>query len=168
LADSFLEAADYSGYGTLDRDELEAEATEAFLELDQLGAKMALSGRTSAAYERALALLAGDESLTADSTGLLYTPPSCTAGAACKLIVALHGCLSRQSYLGNLFPELGNLDTYADTNHLVVLYPQAVPSVTPVNPQGCWDWWGYDGSNFAVKSAPQMVSIVNMVHALGG
>lgn len=61
-----MEAADYSGYGTLDRDELEAEATEAFLELDQLGAKMALSGRTSAAYERALALLAGDESLTAE------------------------------------------------------------------------------------------------------
>lgn len=106
--------------------------------------------------------------LSMDSTGLLYTPPSCAAGAPCKLVVALHGCLSGQYLLGSLFPQLGNLDTYADTNNLVVLYPQAVSSVLPLNPQGCWDWWGYDGSDFAVKSAPQMRSIVAMVHALGG
>jgi poly(3-hydroxybutyrate) depolymerase len=106
--------------------------------------------------------------LSMDSTGLLYTPPACASGAACKLVVALHGCLSGQYLLGDLFPELGNLDTYADTNNLVILYPQAISSVLPYNPEGCWDWWGYDGSNFAVKSAPQMTSIVAMVHALGG
>lgn len=38
----------------------------------------------------------------------------------------------------------------------------------PASPEGCWDWWGYTGSNFAVKYAPQMTAIVNMVHALGG
>ena len=107
-------------------------------------------------------------SLSMDTTGMLYTPPSCAAGAPCKLVVALHGCLSGQYLLGDAFPELGNLDTYADTNNLVVLYPQAISSVLPLNPEGCWDWWGYDGSNFAVKSAPQMTAIVNMVHALGG
>ena len=61
-----------------------------------------------------------------------------------------------------------NLDTYADTNNLEILYPQAIASIVPYNPEGCWDWWGYDGPNFAVKSAPQMVAIMNMVHALGG
>jgi hypothetical protein len=106
--------------------------------------------------------------LSMDTTGMLYTPPSCAAGHACKLVVALHGCLSGQYLLGGEFPELGNLDTYADTNNLVVLYPQAIASVLPYNPEGCWDWYGYDGSNFAVKSAPQMTAIVNMVHALGG
>ncbi|MBR7827837.1 poly(3-hydroxybutyrate) depolymerase [Actinospica sp. MGRD01-02] len=106
--------------------------------------------------------------LSMDSSGMLYTPPSCAAGAACKLVVALHGCLSGQYLIGDLLPELGNLDTYADTNNLVILYPQAVASVLPVNPEGCWDWWGYDGANFAVKSAPQMTAIVDMVHALGG
>lgn len=106
--------------------------------------------------------------LSMDSTGMLYTPPACAEGAACKLVVALHGCLSGQYLLGDLVPKLGNLDTYADTNNLVVLYPQAVASVLPVNPEGCWDWWGYDGADFAVKSAPQMTAIVNMVHALGG
>jgi poly(3-hydroxybutyrate) depolymerase len=102
------------------------------------------------------------------STGLLYTPPACARGAACKLVVALHGCLGGQYLTGEEFPRRGNLDTYADTNHLVILYPQAIASLQPYNPQGCWDWWGYDGPDFAVKKAPQMVTIMNMVHALGG
>jgi poly(3-hydroxybutyrate) depolymerase len=106
--------------------------------------------------------------LSMDNTGLLYTPPACADGAACNLVVALHGCLSGQYLLGDEFPELANLDSYADTNNLVILYPQAIASTIPYNPEGCWDWWGYDGSNFAVKSAPQMVTIMNMVHALGG
>jgi poly(3-hydroxybutyrate) depolymerase len=106
--------------------------------------------------------------LSMDSSGLLYTPPACASGAPCKLIVALHGCLSGQYLLGDEFPELANLDTYADTNNLVILYPQAIANVIPYNPEGCWDWWGYDGPNFAVKSAPQMVTIMNMVNALGG
>jgi poly(3-hydroxybutyrate) depolymerase len=106
--------------------------------------------------------------LSMDSTGLLYTPPACASGTPCKLVVALHGCLSGQYLLGEEFPERANLDTYADTNHLVILYPQAIASTLPYNPDGCWDWWGYDGSNFAVKSAPQMTAIVAMVNALGG
>ncbi|HTX85532.1 MAG TPA: PHB depolymerase family esterase [Streptosporangiaceae bacterium] len=106
--------------------------------------------------------------LSMDNDGLLYTPPACEAGAACKLVVALHGCLSGRYLLGEEFPELANLDAYADTNNLVILYPQAIASVIPYNPEGCWDWWGYDGPNFAVKSAPQMVTIMNMVTALGG
>jgi poly(3-hydroxybutyrate) depolymerase len=106
--------------------------------------------------------------LSMDDTGLLYTPPACANGAPCKLVVALHGCLSGQYLLGAEFPELANLDTYADTNNLVILYPQAIASVIPVNPEGCWDWWGYDGADFAVKSAPQMETIMNMVSALGG
>ena len=52
-----------------------------------------------------------------DNDGLLYTPPACAAGAACKLVVALHGCLSGQYLLGDEFPELANLDAYADTNN---------------------------------------------------
>jgi hypothetical protein len=106
--------------------------------------------------------------LSMGDSGLLYTPPACASGAPCKLVVALPGCLSGQYLLGGEFPDLANLDTYADTNNLEILYPQAIASVVPSNPEGCWDWWGYDGPDFAVKSAPQMVTIMNMVHALGG
>ncbi|GAA4990242.1 PHB depolymerase family esterase [Kitasatospora paranensis] len=103
-----------------------------------------------------------------DTTGQVYVPPSCAAGQPCKLVVALHGCLSGQYLLGDEFAEWGNLDTYADTNNLVVLYPEAIATALPVNPQGCWDWFGYNGPDFAVRSAPQMTAVTNMVHALGG
>ena len=88
-------------------------------------------------------------------------------GRRLQLVVA-DGCLIGPYLLGDEFPELANLDSYADTNKLVVLYPQAIASVIPDNPEGCWDWWGYDGPHFAVKTALQMVTIMNMVTALGG
>ena len=50
----------------------------------------------------------------------------------------------------------------------MILYPQAIASIIPYNPEGLPDWRGYDGPNLAVKSAPQMVTIMNMVTALGG
>lgn len=79
--------------------------------------------------------------LSMDSTGRLYAPPTCAYGAPCTLVVALHGCLSAQQLLGTAFAEKGNLDT----NNLVVLYPQAV-------------WFGSTGSDYAVRSAPQMTA----------
>ena len=103
-------------------------------------------------------------------TGLLYTPASCAAGASCKLIVALHGCLTSQDLIGDTFANDSYLNQYADTNNLVILYPQAQTALVPLNPQGCWDWFGYTGPGpgYAVKGAPQMVTIMNMVNALGG
>lgn len=47
-----------------------------------------------------------------------------------------------------------------------MLYPQTIASVIPVNPEGCWDWWGYTGWNYAVQSAPQMTTIMNMVNMI--
>lgn len=44
--------------------------------------------------------------------------------------------------------------------------PPPTQSGAGIDPQGCWDWFGYDVPDFAVKSAPQMVTIMNMVAAL--
>ena len=93
--------------------------------------------------------------LSMDASGLLYTPPACASGARCKLVVALHGCLSGQYLLGSEFPARANPGTYADTNNLEILYPQAIAGAVPDNPEGCWDWWGYDGPDFAVRNAPR-------------
>ncbi|BFU45386.1 poly(3-hydroxybutyrate) depolymerase [Krasilnikovia sp. MM14-A1004] len=104
-------------------------------------------------------------SMAAD--GLAYIPPACAAGRPCTLVVALHGCASDTTFAGEMFPEHSYLDNYADTNDLVVLYPQTSISLLRGNPLGCWDWWGFTGSDFATRSGPQMQAIVNMVHALG-
>ncbi|WP_199545810.1 PHB depolymerase family esterase [Streptomyces sp. N35] len=100
------------------------------------------------------------------SKSFLYTPDSCAAGKPCKLVVALHGCLSDNKFVGDRFARESYLNEYADTNDLVILYPQTDVSVARGNPQGCWDWWGYTGSDYAQKSAPQMRMIMNQVRAL--
>jgi poly(3-hydroxybutyrate) depolymerase len=105
-------------------------------------------------------------------TGYLYMPEACAGGAPCRLVVALHGCLQSAEQIGTTFVERSGLNAYADTNRFVVLYPQARPDIgTIVNPQGCWDWWGYLGpadAGYATKHGAQMRTVMAMVHALGG
>jgi poly(3-hydroxybutyrate) depolymerase len=38
--------------------------------------------------------------------------------------------------------------------------------VIPVNAEGCRDWWGYTGGNYAAQAAPQMTPIMNMVNKI--
>jgi hypothetical protein len=44
-----------------------------------------------------------------------------------------------------------------------VLYPQIGKAKHPLNPENCWDWWGYTGSVWLEKRAPQMQAIAAMV-----
>ncbi len=100
-------------------------------------------------------------------TGYLYVPPSCTpAGARCKVHVALHGCLQSQESVGKQFYTDTGYNNWADHNKILVLYPQVNKSEKPANPQGCWDWWGYTGKNYANKAGPQMAAIQSMVNRL--
>jgi poly(3-hydroxybutyrate) depolymerase len=98
--------------------------------------------------------------------GYVYTPTACANGTSCHLVVALHGCASDHAFLGDYFAKNTYLNQYADTNNLVVLYPQTAPTAIPIDPLGCWDWYGYDGSNFAQKSGPQMAAVMGMVNAI--
>ncbi|MCB5164280.1 poly(3-hydroxybutyrate) depolymerase [Streptomyces bambusae] len=106
-----------------------------------------------------------------DEQGFLYVPAGCAAGAECRLVVALHGCKQGHSYqgFGTRFVENAYLNEYADTNDLLVLYPQAVPTATPDNPNGCWNWWGYLGDPaYARHGGRQLETVMNMVRELRG
>ncbi|HZR03731.1 MAG TPA: PHB depolymerase family esterase [Burkholderiales bacterium] len=100
-------------------------------------------------------------------TGYLYVPHSCTMqGTRCKVHVALHGCLQAAESVGDTFYSKTGYNNWADSNDILVLYPQVNKSTHPYNPNGCWDWWGYTGSNYAYRSAPQMKAIKAMVRRL--
>lgn len=104
-------------------------------------------------------------------TGYAYIPDLCRKGTSCRLLVALHGCQQTAGQIGTTFVDRAFLNEYADTNKIVVLYPQARVDETFGNPKGCWDWWGYLGPNdgaYATRSGPQVATIMNMVRALGG
>jgi poly(3-hydroxybutyrate) depolymerase len=99
------------------------------------------------------------------ATGYLYVPAACR-GAPCRLHVALHGCVQSVESVGMRFIEKAGYQHWADSNRLLVLYPQVDKSSVPDNPYGCWDWWGYTGGDYAKKAAPQMRAIVAMVDRL--
>jgi poly(3-hydroxybutyrate) depolymerase len=100
-------------------------------------------------------------------TAYLYVPQACTAaGARCKVHVAIHGCVQAAESVGDKFYTKTGYSNWADSNKILVLYPQVNKSTSPFNPQGCWDWWGYTGRNYAYRSSVQMKAIMTMVTRL--
>jgi poly(3-hydroxybutyrate) depolymerase len=93
-----------------------------------------------------------------NSTAWLFVPQSCAQQQACRLVIALHGCLQNQQTIGTTFIQRSGINEWADGNNIIVLYPQTITS--PANEGGCWDWWGYTGPDYALKSAPQMTAIM--------
>jgi len=104
--------------------------------------------------------------ISMDATAYAYVPASCAAGESCRLIITLHGCKQGHATVGRQLIDNAYLNEYADTNRLVILYPQAIGTGMG-NPNGCWDWWGYTTSNYAKRGAPQMATIMSMAAALG-
>ena len=101
-------------------------------------------------------------------TGFLFVPKDCAAGASCRVHVAFHGCGQGVGTLGRSFARQAGYDRWADANRIVVLYPQADASaVRPINPRGCWDWWGYSGADYAAKGGAQLAAVHRMLEALG-
>jgi poly(3-hydroxybutyrate) depolymerase/chitodextrinase len=96
------------------------------------------------------------------ATGWAYVPAACAAGATCRLHVALHGCKQNTADIGTQYVKNTGYNRWADTNNLVVLYPQTGTGAT----NSCWDWWGYDSANYSKKSGPQMAAVKAMVDRL--
>ncbi|HLX36394.1 MAG TPA: PHB depolymerase family esterase, partial [Candidatus Binataceae bacterium] len=98
-----------------------------------------------------------------DTTGYAFVPHQCSSGKTCGLILALHGCNQYYGAVGSDFIDEAGINEWADTNDIVVLYPQTIMSTA--NPEGCWDWWGYlNDANYAQKSGPQMQALYLMVN----
>ncbi len=103
----------------------------------------------------------------ADS-GFIYIPESCEAGAAgqpCRLHIAFAGCRQTPADIGDLYPRSTGYNRWAESNRLIILYPQS--SASRDNPLGCWDWWGYDDADHHIKRGRQMAAVAAMAERLG-
>ena len=100
-------------------------------------------------------------------TGYVYLPPDCLAGKPCGLVVAFHGCKQNAEAVGDAFVKDAGFNRWADVYDVAVLYPQTRASFAPLNPQACWDWWGYSGADYDSRHGVQLRWLVNAVHALG-
>ena len=101
--------------------------------------------------------------------GYVYVPTACAKGAACGLHVLLHGCQQTLADIGTDFVEHAGFNEWAESNNLIVLYPQVAKSPSgPQNPYGCWDWWGYTDGAYGTRSGAQNKVVRKMVAALMG
>ena len=116
------------------------------------------------AFDQGRYALDGDNTLA--DTGYLYLPAACAAGEPCRLHIAFHGCQQNAEAIGERFVREAGYNEWADSNKLVILYPQTKASMLPLNPKGCWDWWGYTGSDYATRKGNQIASVAAMVQAL--
>ncbi len=122
--------------------------------------------------------------------GYAYVPQAVADGAAARVHIVLHGCKQGYNYIDFTFgqsdfasqPPYGNryvtttgYNNIADSNNIIVLYPQAEgtdDSLTQ-NPDGCWDWWGYSSADaeqpdYYSRDAIQIRAIHGMLSRLGG
>ncbi len=107
-----------------------------------------------------------------DDVGVVYVPAACET-ESCKVHIAIHGCKQGQAVIGAQYYTTTGYNEIADTNKIIVLYPQVKPSGSvPLNPKGCWDFWGYSSQEpakpvFYTRQSPQMQAIIGMVERLG-
>ena len=103
-----------------------------------------------------------------DTRGYAYVPAACAEGDTCRLHIAFHGCEQTSDQVGDLYARMTGYNRWAEANGIVVLFPQAQiipsPPLDPFggNPKGCWDWWGYDDPDFAVRDGRQMAAVARM------
>ncbi|MGH8619659.1 MAG: extracellular catalytic domain type 2 short-chain-length polyhydroxyalkanoate depolymerase [Burkholderiales bacterium] len=102
------------------------------------------------------------------ATGYAWVPDACSQ-QRCRVHVVFHGCRQNAETVGETFVRDAGYNRWASANRMVVLYPQTLARNGPgrsaqgaswiFNPRGCWDWWGYTGANYHLKSAPQLQAV---------
>ncbi|GAA0711663.1 extracellular catalytic domain type 2 short-chain-length polyhydroxyalkanoate depolymerase [Dokdonella soli] len=99
--------------------------------------------------------------------GYLYVPKACAEAKRCALHIAFHGCQQNVDTVGEAFVRDAGYNRWADVYGVVVLYPQVRASMAPLNPKGCWDWWGYSGDGYDTRDGVQMRWLGRASAALG-
>ena len=109
--------------------------------------------------------LGGPEADGLADTGYVYIPLTCIQGTECNLHISFHGCNQNAEAVDLAYISDTGINNWADANQLVVLYPQTKASMLmPMNPQACWDWWGYTTNDYATKDGLQVKAVYNMLN----
>lgn len=100
------------------------------------------------------------------ANGYVYVPRDCARGG-CRVHVAFHGCWQNAQAVGDHFYRYAGYNETADSNRIIVLYPQVAASSAPFNPAGCWDYWGYTNPDFYTRRGMQLSAVRAMLARLG-
>ncbi|BBL77308.1 PHB depolymerase family esterase [Methylomagnum ishizawai] len=110
-------------------------------------------------------------------TGYAYIPGRCDS-RTCRVHIAFHACRQNADEVGDAFYRHGGYNRWADSNDIIVLYPQTTtrygwgfPFWTlnfVWNLYACWDWWGYDGDDYPTRNGSQIKAVRAMLDRLAG
>lgn len=103
----------------------------------------------------------------------VYVPRDCR-NTSCRIHVAFHGCRQSSAQIGRRFVDGTGYNRWADSNRIIVLYPQTVPRYGLAigswkwmsNPLACWDWWGYSGRTYPTRDGVQIRAVRAMLERL--
>ncbi|MEM0912128.1 MAG: PHB depolymerase family esterase [Pseudomonadota bacterium] len=96
-----------------------------------------------------------------------YVPSNCQDGEVCSVHISFHGCNQSSEDVGDAYATQTGFNRWAESNNMIVLYPQAKKSsLFPMNPQGCWDWWGYTDEKYATSEGQQIKTVRAMLDDL--
>jgi len=100
--------------------------------------------------------------------GFMYVPTSCRSGSiSCRVHMAFHGCRQYFNAIGRAFVDHAGYNEWGESNNIIVVYPQTISvSTLPYNPEGCFDWWGFTGVDYATKFGLQIVTFKNIINGL--
>ncbi|TQV73647.1 polyhydroxybutyrate depolymerase [Aliikangiella marina] len=108
-----------------------------------------------------------NQSNTLAETGYAYVPSICLSGEQCRIHISFHGCSQNEESVGREYIEHSGFNSWAESNRLVIIYPQTKSSFVPLNPKACWDWWGYTGPDYQTKNGQQITHIHAIIKGLG-
>lgn len=98
------------------------------------------------------------------SRGWVYANDACRKKPIlCRLHVHFHGCGQNYDRLGKIYVSETGFGEWAESNNLVILFPQTVGGVP--NNSGCWDFTGLYGADYVLKSGPQTSAIQRMAQS---
>ena len=110
-------------------------------------------------------ILDGAAAAGMSETAYLFVPPDCVDGEqACALHLVLHGCAQSAVQVGTDFILQSGYLPWAETNNIVLAFPQVVPAA--LNPYACWDWWGYTGADYRYRNGAQMELLADWIASL--
>jgi poly(3-hydroxybutyrate) depolymerase len=130
------------------------------------------SGRV-VAFDQAEFVAGSPYDVSLADIGYAYVPKSCES-MRCKVHVAFHGCKQSAEAVGEKFVRHAGYNRWAGSNGIIVLYPQTISrsgfglfSFTYIlNPNGCWDWWGYTGPEYHTHNGAQVRAVKAMIDRL--
>jgi poly(3-hydroxybutyrate) depolymerase len=94
--------------------------------------------------------------------GYVYVPNGCKT-TRCEVHLNFHACTTSAELIGDYFVVNNGLNDWAESNNIVVIYPQVHTNLFHGNnPYGCFDVVGYTGSHYAVQKGKQMDMVMAM------